>query len=66
MEPKQPGNKQMPDFQELTDRMIAEKPSSPMLVIKTNLDPKDSTENNPYYRHNDPKDPNAFKDYFEK
>lgn len=65
MEPKQPGNKQMPDFHELTYRMIAEQPSSPMLVIKTNLDPKDSTENNPYCRHNDTKDPNAFKDYFE-
>lgn len=66
MEPKQPGNPKMPDFHELTDRMIVEQPSQPMLVIKTNLDPKDSTENNPYDQNGNIKDPEEFKDYFEK
>ena len=45
--------------------IIIETPS-PMLVIKTNLDPKDSTENNPYYQGKNTKDPNAFRDYFEE
>jgi hypothetical protein len=66
MEPQKPGNPQLPDFQELTDRMIVEEPSSPMLAIKTNLDPKDSTEENPYYDHKNPKDPEAFKNYFDQ
>jgi hypothetical protein len=66
MEPKQPENQQMPDFHELTDRMISEKPSSPMLVIKTNLDPKDSTEENPYYDMKKIKDPKAFKEFFDQ
>ena len=44
-EPKQPGNKELPDFNELNDRLIAERRTSgPTLVIKTNLDPKDSTD----------------------
>jgi hypothetical protein len=65
MEPKQPGNENMPDFDSLNDRMIAETNGSPMLVIKTNLDPKDSTENNPYYHDKETKDPKKFQDYFE-
>jgi hypothetical protein len=67
LEPKQPGNKQMPDFDKLNDRIIAESPTGPMLVIKTNLDPQDVTEKNPYY--NDKKeveDPKEFKNYFEE
>lgn len=65
-EPKQPGNKKLPDFEELNDRFIAEKRSSePMLVIKTNLDPKDSTVDNPYYQEDDKKDNEAFREYFE-
>ena len=66
MEPRQPGNKKMPDFDQLNDRMIAESPSEPMIVIKTNLDPKDSTENNPYYQNDEVQNPKAFKEYFEE
>lgn len=66
MEPKQPGNKKMPDFNQLTDRMIADSPSEPMLVIKTNLDPKGAAGNNPYYRNGEVKNAKAFKNYFEK
>jgi hypothetical protein len=66
MEPKKPGNKEMPDFDKLNDRMIAESPSGAMLVIKTNLDPKDVTENNPYYDNSEINDPKEFKDYFEE
>lgn len=64
MEPKEPGNKKMPDFDSLNDRMIAESPTGPMLVIKTNLDAKDSSENNPYFQDKT-KDQKKFKDYFE-
>lgn len=66
MEPRQPGNKKMPDFDHLNDRIIQERPSEPMLVIKTNLDPKDSTENNPYYHNDNVKNPKAFKEFFEE
>lgn len=66
MEPNQHGNKKMPHFDHLHDRMIAGQPSSPTLVIKTNLDPENPTENNPYYHQNEVKDPKAFKDYFEE
>ncbi|MEH7073548.1 hypothetical protein [Neobacillus drentensis] len=66
MEPKQPGNKNMPDFDQLNDRIIAEASPTPMLVIKTNLDPKDVTENNPYYQETEVKDPKKIKNYFEE
>jgi hypothetical protein len=66
MEPTQPGSNQIPDFDHMSDRVIAEKPSSPMLVIKTNLDPKNSTENNPYYHDKNTKNPKIFRDYFEE
>ncbi|CRK80439.1 hypothetical protein [Neobacillus massiliamazoniensis] len=66
MEPTQPGNKKITDFNSLNDRMIAESPSGPMIVIKTNLDSKDSTENNPYYHDKETKDPKKFRDYFEE
>lgn len=66
MEPNQPGNKKLPDFDKLTDRMIAEQPSTPTLVIKTNLDDKDVTENNPYYHNEEVENPKEFKDYFEE
>ncbi|MFZ7943702.1 MULTISPECIES: hypothetical protein [Bacillaceae] len=65
MEPRQPGNKKLPDFNELNDRIIAESSPSPMLVIKTNLDPKEPMENNPYYQEGELKSPKAFRDYFE-
>ncbi|WP_251549193.1 hypothetical protein [Neobacillus muris] len=66
MEPKNPGNKELTDFQELTDRMIADRPSSPMLVIKTNLDPKEPTEENPYYQEGETKNLKEFKEYFKE
>ncbi|MDQ0198644.1 hypothetical protein [Neobacillus ginsengisoli] len=66
MEPKLPGNKKMPDFDQLNDRIIADRPSTPSLVIKTNLDAKDATENNPYNHDKEPKDPKEFRDYFEE
>lgn len=40
---------QLPDFDDLNDRVIAEAPPSPTLVIKTNLDAKSVVEENPYY-----------------
>ncbi len=66
MEPRKTESARMPDFDQLNDRMIAESPSEPMLVIKTNLDPKDVTENNPYYHNEEVKNPKKFKDYFEE
>jgi hypothetical protein len=36
------------------------------LIIKTNLDPEDSTENNPYYQGKETNNPKAFRDYFEE
>lgn len=61
MKTEGPGSKDMPDFQQLNDRIIAERPSEPMLVIKTNLDPKNATEENPYYHEKSSKE---FEDYF--
>ncbi|WHY68755.1 hypothetical protein [Neobacillus sp. SuZ13] len=66
MDPRQPGNKNMPDFDQLNDRIIAESSPSPMLVIKTNLDPQDATECNPYYNDTVVKNPKKVKDYFEE
>jgi hypothetical protein len=66
MESKDPGSKKMPDFKELDDRLIADAPSKPMLVIKTNLDPKDSTVDNPYYQNLGLTDTEKFRDYFEE
>lgn len=66
MEPRKPGNKNMPNFDQLNDRIIAESSSSPMLVIKTNLDPKDVTENNPYYQDTEVKNAKRMKEYFEE
>jgi hypothetical protein len=37
-----------------------------MLVIKTNLDPEDSTVDNPYYKNKDLTDTKEFRDYFEE
>ena len=66
MEPRKPGNKNMPDFDQLNDRIIADSSSSPMLVIKTNLDTKDVTENNPYYQDTEVKNAKRIKEYFEE
>lgn len=56
---------QMPDFDSLDDRIIAEPPSEPMLVIKTNLDPKDSTVDNPYFTNKSQADTKVFREFFE-
>jgi hypothetical protein len=66
MEPRQPGNKKIADFDQLNDRIILESTPTPMIVIKTNLDPKNVTENNPYYDDEDVKNPKAVKNYFEE
>jgi hypothetical protein len=55
----------LPDFDSLNDRMIAKHSQSPMLVIKTNLDPKDSTVDNPYYTNNSQADTTSFREFFE-
>ncbi|MDQ6597008.1 hypothetical protein E2K98_00630 [Bacillus salipaludis] len=63
MNPKQPGNKKLPDFDKLNDRIIAERPSEPMLVIKTNLDSKNVKEENPYYHGENTKE---FQEFFDE
>jgi hypothetical protein len=65
-EPQQPGSKQMPDFKELNDRMIADRPEGPFLAIKTNLDSKDATEDNPYYENKEQTNKQAFLDFFKE
>lgn len=40
---------QMPDFDRLNDRVIAEGLEIPSVSIKTNVDPKNVLEENPYY-----------------
>jgi hypothetical protein len=42
--------KEMPDFDSLSDRVIAEPTEEPIFAIKTNLDPQTSEEDNPYYK----------------
>ncbi|EKN63797.1 hypothetical protein P9E76_15955 [Schinkia azotoformans] len=56
-------SKQLPDFDALNDRVIAEASPSPTLVIKTNLDAKSMVEENPYY---DPKATKAEKEKLEQ
>jgi hypothetical protein len=41
------GNKDMPDFNELNDRVIAEEPKGPFFAIKTNMDTQ-GVKDNPY------------------
>jgi hypothetical protein len=65
MEQNQPGNKNMPDFKELNDRIIAEPSSSPSLVIKTNADPKSVVEDNPYVQGKEQAYMEGLKVFFE-
>jgi hypothetical protein len=65
VEPRKPGSDKLPDFEQLDDRVIAQHTEAPMLVIKTNLDPKDSTVDNPYYKNKNLTDTKEFRDYFE-
>ncbi|WP_407639785.1 hypothetical protein [Bacillus sinesaloumensis] len=60
---KRLGNKNLPDFKELNDRIIAEASDEPILVIKTNLDPKDATEDNPYFNESNREE---FTSFFEE
>lgn len=65
-EPQQPGNKNLPDFKQLDDRIIAERSTSePMLVIKTNLDPKDPSVENPYIKNANGTNAESLKDFFD-
>lgn len=63
MKNKDIGNKELPDFKELNDRLIARHTKGPTLVIGTNLDEQNATENNPYYNGSNEKE---IKDYFEE
>ena len=56
----------MEDFKELSDRVIAEGNKQPTLVIKTNQDPENITEENPYLENKLPDDPKEFEDYFKE
>jgi hypothetical protein len=66
MEPKQPGSKSLPNFKEMTDRVHANPGTGPQLVIKTNLDPSEVTEENPYVQSEQPTDPEEFRNYFKE
>ncbi|MBT2684026.1 hypothetical protein [Bacillus sp. ISL-37] len=66
MKNKQPGSKNLPDFKEMTDRVMAEPANGPQLVIKTNLDPSDATEDNPYFKNDQITDSEQFKEYFKE
>lgn len=59
-------NEKIPDFDKLTDRIIAEPSHSPFFVMKTNLDPKDVTEDNPYYKKENQTENDTFKQYFDQ
>ncbi|WP_078546157.1 hypothetical protein [Litchfieldia alkalitelluris] len=45
----QKNSKEMPDFKQLSDRIIANPSPEPSLVIKTNLDPVNAIDDNPYF-----------------
>lgn len=62
MKNKNSENEKMPYFEQLNDRIIVEPTKSPTLVIKTNLDSDDPTEDNPYYTN---KDEEKIKQYFD-
>ncbi|MFC4322703.1 hypothetical protein [Litchfieldia salsa] len=60
---KNKGNEEMPDFQQLSDRIIANPSPEPSIVIKTNLDPKGPTDENPYFVEGK-SDEDKFSSYF--
>jgi hypothetical protein len=66
MEPNQPGNEKLPDFKEMTDRLFINPYAGPQLVVKTNLDPNDATEENPYFKNDQMSDTEQFKEYFKE
>ncbi|WP_407272763.1 hypothetical protein [Radiobacillus sp. PE A8.2] len=42
-------NQNMPKFDDLDDRVIAEGSQQPAFSMKTSLDPEDPTKDNPYF-----------------
>lgn len=46
---KHQNQKNQPNFNELNDRFIGETPDHPSLSMRTDLDPKDVTKDNPYF-----------------
>nr|WP_180994237.1 hypothetical protein [Bacillus sp. Marseille-P3661] len=59
-------NRNSPDFDQLNDRVIADSTSAPTFVIKTNLDPKNIKEENPYYNeHASPTEKEKLKEFFD-
>jgi hypothetical protein len=59
------GNKDMPDFKQLNDRVIAEEPKGPFLAIKTNMDTA-GVKDNPYTTENaDPEQDEKLQQFFE-
>ncbi len=60
-------NEKMPDFDSLSDRVIAKPSPQPTFALKTNLDPTSPEENNPYYsKESTAKDKKELDEYFEK
>ncbi|MFC0271653.1 hypothetical protein ACFFIX_09305 [Metabacillus herbersteinensis] len=57
-------NHNLPDFKEMSDRVIADASASPSLVIKTNLDTTDTGQLNPYASKN--KESKDFKNFFKE
>jgi hypothetical protein len=59
------GNKEMPDFKELNDRVIAEEPKGPFFAIKTNMDTA-GVKDNPYATENaSPEQDEKLQQFFE-
>ncbi|GGD11330.1 hypothetical protein [Pontibacillus salipaludis] len=57
-----------PTFDELSDRFIGEANEQPSLSMKTNLDPKDVTKDNPYFdktKKHTPEEIESFKKFFQ-
>ncbi|WP_100407393.1 hypothetical protein [Bacillus solitudinis] len=58
-------DKLIPDFDKLSDRVIADPPKSSMFVMKTNLDSDNVEEDNPYFEGKE-KDIKALRKFFEQ
>ncbi|WP_409301035.1 hypothetical protein [Peribacillus sp. SCS-155] len=65
MEPRQPGNKNLPDFDKLNDRIIRDANQGPMLYIQTNLDKDNVKDDNPYIAENKQVD-GELKEFFDE
>lgn len=49
--------KDLPDFEQLNDRLIAPPPTSPILAIRTNLDEHPNEVDNPYLQRDHKEEP---------